>query len=349
MINLDKIRKIREELEKAKGKLENVHYLREGTYIGKIIPDTEGNLISEVAFYYRIPFLNEEGELSSKYYRYFPNNPMEVALKQLSETGVLGGQSWKYERRPFAKVMFFVHRFDGPKRPDDNFGPGVYLFVLNSRPIINAIRLALANLFLFDEGMEEEGLREVSPYFDPAVPNKGFSLSVVKGKKPTATLTTTSGIKIPPVEVPSWAKESTIDAMWPNTEPNWVPSKEYIEEFTKAVEAFRELALSGRLNPVAAERVASSKVPQVPQIPQVNAPQVSVPSTSPTPNLGVEVEQVSFTPEKRLHPSDPASGGPNKILVDPGGVPLCFGNYDSAVPKCMRCPAMKECLFGGPN
>ncbi len=349
MINRDFLRKLKEEGSRERS---NVLFLREGNYFGKLLPDAGGNLLSNVAFYYKVPVVGEDGNLSTRYVRDYNGNPVAEVLATLSSMGVLGGQAWKWEKKPLAKALFYLHA----AKVDREIKSGVYVLAFFSAFQVRSVKAALSTIFTFDEGIEEEALRELLPYFDPNVPNKGVTISFVGGKKGNLTMTTTSGVKIPPVQMPDWAVGANLDHLWLDTSPDWSPDSSYKEMAKSAAEEFYHLAVSGRLNPAAAERVAQQRqheFPLQPQPPAPTIPQVShqqsggtnIQQPGGTSRKTLNITQVNYVPEQRLHPMSEEAGGLNTLVLDQDGVPLCFGNYDSSSPKCIRCPQMRDCLL----
>ena len=366
------ISKLKNSLEKIKSlKSEErlpLLFARESSLLGKILLDRDGNVMSNIASYYRVPYNAPDGGIAYKYVRKYPGSPIERVYNEVVNAGVLGGQAWKYGDFSIAKFYFYVYSIN-PKPEEEKHG--LHVFVLKNRTQIESFRVAIASLVPNDdENIDlEQVYRDVSRAFDPAHPNSGFSLSINKAannKGLVLTVTQTNSIRGKTVELPDWYYDTPLDAAWLDTAPDWKPSPEEIAEHEELAEQFRVLAFSGRLNPVAADRAYSQSAPvneppsgAVPVRPAAsvpntvnavpNTPSQSVPPTSPTrlrtaKNLTVRHAAPEEVPPFSLSPDDPRAGGPDELVIGPDGVPVCFGNIKPDLPKCMKCPHLTGCL-----
>jgi hypothetical protein len=360
------ISKLKNSLEKIKSlKSEErlpLLFAKESSLLGKILLDKEGNVMSDVASYYRVPYNAPDGGIAYKYVRKYPGSPIERVYNEMVNAGVLGGQAWRYADFSLAKFYFYVYSIN-PKPEEEKHG--LHVFVLKNRTQIESFRTAIASLVPNDDeniDLEQE-IINVSRAFDPAHPNSGFSIGINKAannKGLVLTITQTNSIRGKTVELPDWYYETPLNSAWLDTTPGWKPTPEEIAEHEELAEQFRVLALSGRLNPAAADRVYSSQgssvseppsraIPVRPTSPVPNTPSQSVPPTSPTrlksaKNLKVRHAAPEEVPPFSLSPDDPGAGGPDELIIGPDGVPICFGNVKPELPKCMRCSYLTDCL-----
>jgi len=366
------INRLRNSIEKIKAlKSEErlpLLFARESSLLGKILLDKEGNIVSNVASYYRVPYNAPDGGIAYRYVRKYPGSPIERVYNEMVNAGVLGGQAWKYADFSLAKFFFYVYSIN-PKPEEEKHG--LHVFVLKNRTQIESFRVAISSLIPNDEENIDldQVYRDVSRAFDPAHPNSGFSIAISRAannKGLVLTVTQTNSIRGKNVELPEWYHETPLDSAWLDTSPDWRPTPEEIAEHEELSEQFRILALSGRLNPAAAERAYSQSAPvneppsrAVPVRPTAsvpntvnavpNTPSQSVPPTSPTrlktaKNLTVRHAAPEEVPPFSLSPDDPRAGGPDELVIGPDGVPVCFGNIKPELPKCMRCTYLTECL-----
>jgi hypothetical protein len=368
------ISKLKNSLEKIKSlKSEErlpLLFAKESSLLGKILLDRDGNVMSNIASYYRVPYNAPDGGIAYKYVRKYLGSPVERVYNEVVNAGVLGGQAWKYADFSIAKFYFYVYSIN-PKPEEEKHG--LHVFVLKNRTQIESFRVAIASLVPNDdENIDlDQVYRDVSRAFDPAHPNSGFSLSINKAannKGLVLTVTQTNSIRGKTVELPDWYYDTPLDNAWLDTTPEWKPSPEEIAEHEELAEQFRVLAFSGRLNPVAADRAYSQSVQSVPVTetpsravpvrPATASVSNSVPSApsqpAPTPNFPTRLKAAKdlkvrhAAPEEvppfALSPDDPRAGGPNELVLGPDGVPVCFGNIKPDLPKCMKCPHLTECL-----
>jgi hypothetical protein len=365
------------DINKLKNSLEKIKSLRteerlpllfakESSLLGKILLDKDGNVMSNVASYYRVPYNAPDGGIAYRYVRKYPGSPIERVYNEIVNAGVLGGQAWKYGDFSIAKFYFYVYSIN-PKPEEEKHG--LHVFVLKNRTQIESFRVAIASLVPNDdENIDlDQVYRDVSRAFDPAHPNSGFSLSINKAannKGLVLTVTQTNSIRGKTVELPDWYYDTPLDNAWLDTTPEWKPSPEEIAEHEELAEQFRVLAFSGRLNPVAADRAYSQSAPvteppsrAVPVRPttSISNPAPSAPSQSVPPptsstrlksakGLKVRYAAPEEVPPFSLPPDDPKAGGLDELVLGPDGVPLCFGNIKPELPKCMRCSHLTECL-----
>jgi hypothetical protein len=344
-------------------------FAKESSLLGKILLDRDGNVMSNIASYYRVPYNAPDGGIAYKYVRKYPGSPIERVYNEIVNAGVLGGQAWKYGDFSIAKFYFYVYSIN-PKPEEERHG--LHVFVLKNRTQIESFRVAISSLVPNDdENIDlDQVYRDVSRAFDPDHPNSGFSLSINKAannKGLVLTVTQTNSIRGKTVELPEWYYETSLDTAWLDTTPEWKPTAEEVTEHEELAEQFRVLAFSGRLNPVAADRAYSQSVQSVPvtETPSRAVPvrpaasaSNSVPSASSQPaptttfparlktakDLKVRHAAPEEVPPFALSPDDPRAGGPNELVLGPDGVPLCFGNIKPDLPKCMKCPHLTECL-----
>jgi len=364
------ISKLKNSLEKIKSlKSEErlpLLFARESSLLGKIILDKDGNVMSNVASYYRVPYNAPDGGIAYKYVRKYPGSPIERVYNEMVDAGVLGGQAWKYADFSIAKFYFYVYSIN-PKPEEEK--QGLQVFVLKNRTQIESFRVAIASLVPNDdENIDlDQVYLDLSRAFDPAYPNSGFSISINKAannKGLVLTVTQTNSIRGKSVELPDWYYDTPLDAAWLDTSPGWRPTPEEIAEHEELAEQFRILALSGRLNPAAADRAYSHGVPNEPPsraipvrptAPTSNAvpsgpSQPVPPPTSPnrlktSKGLTVRHAAPEEVPPFALSPDDPRAGGPDELIIDPNtGLPVCFGNVMPELPKCVRCFHLTECL-----
>ncbi len=365
------ISKLKNSLEKIKSlKSEErlpLLFARESSLLGKILLDKDGNVMSNVASYYRVPYNSPDGGIAYKYVRKYPNSPVEKAYNEVVDAGVLGGQAWKYADFSIAKFYFYVYSIN-PRPEKEQYG--LHVFVLKNKTQIESFRAAIAALIPDDgENIDlEQAYLDISRSFDPASPNSGFSIGINRANKGLVlTVAQTNSIRGKSVELPDWYYETPLDNAWLDTTPGWKPSPEEIEEHKELAEQFRILALSGRLNPVATEKaysqgatvtdLPSRAVPVRPaasvsgSTPNSGSSAPSQPAPSPvTARLksakGLKVRHAApeEIPPSPLSPDDPKAGGPDELILGPDGVPVCFGNAMPELPKCMKCTHLRECL-----
>jgi hypothetical protein len=364
------INRLRNSIEKIKAlKSEErlpLLFAKESSLLGKILLDKEGNIVSNVASYYRVPYNAPDGGIAYRYVRKYPGCPIERVYNEMVNAGVLGGQAWKYADFSLAKFFFYVYSIN-PKPEEEKHG--LHVFVLKNRTQIESFRVAISSLIPNDEENIDldQVYRDVSRAFDPAHPNSGFSIAISRAannKGLVLTVTQTNSIRGKSVELPDWYYETSLDTAWLDTSPDWKPTPEEMAEHEELAEQFRILALSGRLNPAAAERAYSQSVPVTeppsravpvrPAAPASNpvpsAPSQPAPTTTPparlktAKDLKVRHAAPEEVPPFALSPDDPGAGGPNELVLRPDGVPVCFGNIKPDLPKCMKCPHLTECL-----
>jgi len=358
--------KLRQGLEKIKALRSSERlpllFARECAILGKILLDKEGNVMSNVASYYKVPYNSPDGGIAYKYIRKYPGSPIERVYKELVDLGVLGGSAWKYADFSIAKFYLYIYSIN-PKTDEDN--TGLHIFVLRNRTQIESFRIAISSL-IPDNGEDldlDAVYADVSRAFDPNHPNSGFSINISKaanGKGLVLTLAQTNSIRGKSIELPDWYYETSLDEAWLDTSPDWRPTPEDISEHEELADQFRTLGLSGRLNSVAAERAYSGGVAvsagstparAIPVSPQpVNPPTPPSPAPNPpnpTPKrtkIGLTVRQVSEVPPHPVEPEDPRAGGPNELIVGPDGTPVCFSKVNPDLPKCISCNFLKDCL-----
>ncbi len=368
-INPENIFKVQEYLKKNSSSY--TYFLSEGVYKGKILLDKEGRIISDVAPYYRVPYLNN-GEVSYRMVRDYPGNPIREVIKSLSEQGLLSSSGWNFDVRPVAKFLAYLH--EAPPS-DKNFEPGVYVVPMTAKYLINGFQAFVASIFSSAKNQEDiyKIWEAVKPYFDPASPNYGMVFNVKKGKGGTFAISTMHGIiNIPPFEVPSWALESDLNQLWVPTNPDWYPTTEYKQEVERLAEGFYELAITGRLS--GGKRGEATTIPTrpkgldetlkgFPRNPMVSSPSnipseeelpfrsgagygssVSVSQPQKANSGGVPMVKTEVVTEERFSPHDPRSGGPEAIHLDATGLPLCYGHIDTSLKKCRSCSFAKNCL-----
>lgn len=378
-LNLDNIKNI-----KPAARNDYLLFLRVGSYSGKIFVDPQGNILSNAIKVHHIPYRNANGDVVYRNFRYYPGNPIEQALKQLSEEGYLGGASWKYEPRLVVKFYFYAVDF-----PEDhkNANPGPYLAVLRGASKVRDLREFLDENFFSAETEEElqKRIEEAAPYFDPSYPTPGITIKL-KDKKGGGGvfLKVNNAISVPAFEPPDWW--APLDDIYIPSHESWQPTKEYIQELEQVAESFYRLGVEGYLNPKVADEISKKKlservsfpraVPLAPKAKPEDEPPWQDdeeeapfergagrnPVQTPSPQKlevkrekatsGVEVEvvktEVDLGVGERYHPKDERAGGPYRIFLDVSGLPLCYGNFDSSVPKCRACTYSRFCVAPQP-
>jgi hypothetical protein len=369
MLDFDNFMENLNKVKESVKKVDYVHFLREGQYKGKIIVGRGSKLISGVAPFYRVPVMNQNGEISTRMVRDYPGNPVGEVFKKLTEQGLLAGDGWRYDRKPIAKFLAFLA--EAPATVKD-FTPGVYVIPLTSKYLLEGYRSYILSLFGWQKSKKEllETWQEMAPYFDPDVPNAGFVFTVKSGKSGSFAVTHTKIIKLPPIEIPSWALESDLDDIWIPTSPDWTPSEEYHKEAERLAEEFYRLGMSGALagknergekaGPTSALKALSriSGVSAGPQPSSYHNPAAVEEENLPF-NRGVasptgagaqprtrevSVVHTDFQGEERFAPDDPRSGGPDAIYLDANGIPICFGHINPSLVKCRSCSQARDCL-----
>jgi hypothetical protein len=140
------INRLRNSIEKIKAlKSEErlpLLFAKESSLLGKILLDKEGNVMSNIASYYRVPYNAPDGGIAYKYVRKYPGSPIERVYNEIVNAGVLGGQAWKYGDFSIAKFYFYVYSIN-PKPEEEKHG--LHVFVLKNRTQIESFRVAISS------------------------------------------------------------------------------------------------------------------------------------------------------------------------------------------------------------
>lgn len=291
------------------------HFLTvENQYQGKLVSDSKGDLVSS-GWFYRLPLL-VEGKIRSRYYRYYPNNPIERFLAQAKESGLIReGQLWKYDKRLLTKMMFIVQKVQNDEERIKLQQP--HLFYLRGTRANQQILLSIKNI-LSDSDVPESDLANI---FDPYVASFRLALNYIPGREGSTALTLSMAQYKPP-QLPEQLKEFDLSKLGINTEEEWEPDH---DEYLEAVEKFEEAL---RLDNDQSEAPPKSKTTSPSSKFKAKAKTQSSSDVSESANLaGTVITKDGFTYE-----------------LTEKGVPTCFTQADTSDTRCLKCDFLAECL-----
>lgn len=249
---------IKEEDRSEKERWYLTHYvIAENQYQGKLVADVHGETVSSGQFY-RLPYFTEDGKIRSRYYRYYPNNPIEKVIKKATESGLLReGQVWRYDKRLITKIMFLIQKLQNPEERVEL--QRLHLLYIRGVRANQQILQGIRNI-LSTEDVDEETLANT---FDPSKPSFRVALNYIPGRDGSTSLTLTMAQYQPPL-LPPEVKSFELASLGIPTQDEWEPN---FDEYQEAAEQFqRVLEQESKDSVPAPSSKASTQAPKAPKV-----------------------------------------------------------------------------------